>query len=167
MHFEYWTHPNFLGKWKTDYEINIDVSHVSKENYVGLMDHWYGVCNRYMLYALAVVTVINTPRVRVEPAALPKRLAKEFVRKSKRAVSYKVLVLPDGTRTNGWGAYGQGIQEVALHSVRGHFATYTEASPLFGKYTGTYWKGSHIRGRQEHGEINKDYKVLSNEGGDK
>lgn len=32
------------------------------------------------------------------------------------------------------------------HIVRGHFATYTDDAPLFGKYTGTYWRPAHARG---------------------
>ncbi len=48
----------------------------------------------------------------------------------------------------------------ALHLVRSHFATYTSATPLFGKYTGTFWKPMHFRGSKKYGEIVKDYRVL-------
>jgi hypothetical protein len=47
----------------------------------------------------------------------------------------------------------------ALHICRGHFATYSEDRPLFGKYTGQFWKPSHVRGAAEFGLIQKDYNV--------
>lgn len=47
----------------------------------------------------------------------------------------------------------------ALHLCRGHFATYTEDAPLFGKIVGTFWKPQHVRGSKEFGEIKKDYRI--------
>ena len=54
----------------------------------------------------------------------------------------------------------------AFHICRGHFKIYTEANPLFGKYTGTYWWNSQVRGDVETGIIDKDYslKQLNNNG---
>jgi hypothetical protein len=47
----------------------------------------------------------------------------------------------------------------ALHICRGHFATYTEDAPLFGRITGTFWKPQHVRGSAKHGAVVKDYNV--------
>lgn len=47
----------------------------------------------------------------------------------------------------------------ALHVVRGHFATYTEDKPLFGKIVGTVWKPSHARGDVKVGTVVKDYSI--------
>lgn len=47
-----------------------------------------------------------------------------------------------------------------LHTVRGHFKTYTTEKPLFGKYTGTYWWGNCVKGNPEIGSIEKDYCLL-------
>jgi hypothetical protein len=46
----------------------------------------------------------------------------------------------------------------ALHICRGHFATYDGAG-LFGKYKGTFWRESHVRGKIERGLVAKDYAV--------
>lgn len=46
-----------------------------------------------------------------------------------------------------------------MHLCRGHFSTYTEDKPLFGKYVGRYWIPSHVRGSAELGVIDKDYRV--------
>ncbi len=50
-----------------------------------------------------------------------------------------------------------GLQR-ALHICRGHFATYTEEHPLFGKYVGTFFRPAHVRGQSEAGVVVKDYK---------
>jgi hypothetical protein len=47
----------------------------------------------------------------------------------------------------------------ALHICRGHFATYSEEKPLFGKVTGTVWIPAHVRGSKDAGEVRKDYKI--------
>jgi len=47
----------------------------------------------------------------------------------------------------------------ALHICRGHFAHYTTEKPLFGKYTGTFYRPMHVRGNAEKGIAAKDYRV--------
>lgn len=47
----------------------------------------------------------------------------------------------------------------ALHIVRGHFATYTEDKPLFGRVVGTFWRPDHTRGALTYGESKHDYRV--------
>jgi hypothetical protein len=47
----------------------------------------------------------------------------------------------------------------ALHIVRGHFSTYTEEKPLFGKVAGTFWIPSHVRGSTEEGIVVSNYQV--------
>lgn len=51
-----------------------------------------------------------------------------------------------------------GIQK-AMHICRGHFATYTPESPLFGKYVGDFWRPDHVRGNSKQGVVVKDYNV--------
>lgn len=60
-------------------------------------------------------------------------------------------------RTEG-GSEKNGLKK-ALHICRGHFAHYSEDKPLFGKYTGTFWRPAHVRGTSEAGTVYKDYKV--------
>lgn len=47
----------------------------------------------------------------------------------------------------------------AMHICRGHFATYTDQKPLFGKYAGRFWIPAHVRGSAESGNVVKDYRV--------
>lgn len=47
----------------------------------------------------------------------------------------------------------------AMHICRGHFATYTEDAPLFGRITGTVFRPQHVRGAEENGVVVKNYSV--------
>lgn len=75
---------------------------------------------------------------------------------------YRTLIIDpmkEVLRTEG-GIETNGIKK-ALHICRGHFATYSEDKPLFGKYAGTFFKPDHVRGKIEHGAVVKDYDVKS------
>lgn len=47
----------------------------------------------------------------------------------------------------------------ALHICRGHFSTYSEERPLFGRVAGTFWIPSHTRGSIKEGMVISDYNV--------
>ena len=49
----------------------------------------------------------------------------------------------------------------ALHICRGHFSSYTEDKPLFGRkgMHGQFWTPAHVRGSIAKGIVNSDYKV--------
>ncbi len=51
------------------------------------------------------------------------------------------------------------------HQVRGHFVTYRPEAPMFGRsgQHGTYWIPAHVRGDRQHGEVHKDYRVVTGE----
>jgi hypothetical protein len=51
-----------------------------------------------------------------------------------------------------------GLQR-ALHICRGHFSTYSEERPLFGRVAGTFWIPSHVRGSIKEGVVVSDYTV--------
>jgi hypothetical protein len=64
-----------------------------------------------------------------------------------------VLRTEGGIETNGL--------KKALHIVRGHFATYSEERPLFGRsgLHGRFWMPSHVRGSVKQGVVVSDYAV--------
>ncbi|MHB8383745.1 MAG: hypothetical protein ACYDC3_15560 [Candidatus Binataceae bacterium] len=45
----------------------------------------------------------------------------------------------------------------AMHICRGHFKTYDEENPLFGKLVGTFWWQAHVRGDSRFGTVSKEY----------
>lgn len=74
----------------------------------------------------------------------------------------KVLMIGPGYGSSARNATlptGDGETKRALHICRGHFATYTEDKPLFGKYAGTFWVPQHMRGHRKNGVASKTYKV--------
>lgn len=46
-----------------------------------------------------------------------------------------------------------------IHLMRGHFKTFTDEKPLFGKYTGRFWWQPAVRGQNKDGVVMKDYEV--------
>jgi hypothetical protein len=80
-------------------------------------------------------------------------------KKAKKFYRYHVLKIA-GSMTGGNPAgSGQDESKKAMHLCRGHFAKYTDDSPLFGKYTGLFWKPMHVRGKVQHGIVDKDYAI--------
>lgn len=74
---------------------------------------------------------------------------------------YKVLSIEPFKKQVRNEASSNGHSEIerAMHICRGHFVTYSEERPLFGKYAGTYWKPMHLRGKRSAGMVVKDYEV--------
>lgn len=82
-------------------------------------------------------------------------------RKKQPIIQYKTLNIEAFKEQVRYESKQSGENEIkrALHICRGHFATYTEDSPLFGKYVGTYWKPMHARGSSALGEVRKNYSI--------
>ena len=110
---------------------------------------------------MMALSFLNCRNVRVETKAPPEKVARKFKKRHGREpVTYRVLdIIPlrkvssrrgDGTPTG---------QKVPVHIVRGHFKTYTDANPLFGKHVGTYFWHDTIRGSVEEGIVDKEYDV--------
>lgn len=75
------------------------------------------------------------------------------------ATRYKTLsIKPIGKRHENDNSQQQ-FDIMPLHLRRGNFATYTDDAPLFGKYTGTFWRPATVVGNEKNGVVVKDYKV--------
>lgn len=48
-----------------------------------------------------------------------------------------------------------------LHIAKGHRKTFTKERPLFGKYVGTWWWESQVRGRDTSRVVEKDYAIVA------
>lgn len=94
---------------------------------------------------------------------LPKRHEqREAKRRGEPILKYHEIVIDPGKTKQvsvGAGSPSQDHPSRAMHIARGHFATYTEDKPLFGKYVGTFWRPAHVRGSAELGTVNSTYKV--------
>ena len=91
----------------------------------------------------------------------PEKLQKANIKRGKKPQeTYKVLDIGGlQKQAKSESTSERGELKTALHICRGHFKTYTEENPLFGKHTGTYWWPMHKRGSEDNGKVNKDYKV--------
>jgi hypothetical protein len=115
------------------------------------------------LFAISLMHCKNVDIHAVDPAD---RLSRKHARKSGDPLTrYYVLDINPMRRildTEGE-AETKGLPH-ALHLCRGHFKTFTEDAPLFGKHAGTFWWESRVRGRPEMGAIEKDYRVRLDQG---
>lgn len=79
----------------------------------------------------------------------------------KRSYRYHVLKIT-GSLTGQSSEGSGGSADKAMHICRGNFARYTDDKPLFGKYTGLFWRPMHVRGSVKNGVVDKDYAIATN-----
>lgn len=119
----------------------------------------------FFLPALHVNALLNCKNVSTDAHDFPNRRSISHYKKTGKPYFEKYYTLkvklPGKKHTAGNGENGGWSN--AFHIYRGHFKTYTEAAPLFGKLTGTYWWESGIRGNLETGIIDKDYELEAGE----
>ena len=111
---------------------------------------------------LLTLSFLNCKNVVLEDAPFKgsRQHRRALERKGIKQTKFKTLVIEpmkQVLKTEG-GIEHNGLKK-ALHICRGHFATYSDDRPLFGKYSGTYWKPAHVRGNADNGTVYKDYKV--------
>jgi hypothetical protein len=120
-----------------------------------------GSLNQSLGPALLAISLMHCKNVDVRPVDPPERLSRKHQRRHGRPLTrYHVLAIDPMRRvlTSEGEAETKGLRH-AMHICRGHFKTYTEDAPLFGRHTGTYWWESRARGRAEHGVVEKDYRI--------
>jgi hypothetical protein len=107
------------------------------------------------------ISLMHTRNVTVEPTEPNPTVSGRFERRHGRPlVRYHTLIIDPMREVleREGKASSEGLAH-AVHTCRGHFKRYGEDSPLFGRYTGTWWWTEHRRGRPELGEIKHDYRV--------
>lgn|GEM_PF-4144098 len=115
------------------------------------------------LFALDLLNCKNTSLEEYNPMehiARPQRRARE--RKNIQLLQYKILhINPFRQKQSHAQTETASTQDRAVHSVRGHFKTFTAEHPAFGKPwgVGTFWTGPYVCGNPEFGMIWKDYHV--------
>lgn len=110
---------------------------------------------------LLAICFLHCKNVILHAADVPPKLARAYARRHKRdLVSFHTIEIGPLRAV----LASEGSQETvglkrALHICRGHFATYSEERPLFGRIAGTIWVPAHVRGSRSEGLALKDYKV--------
>lgn len=107
------------------------------------------------------IGLTHCKNVSIEERLPPRQQRRQSERKGDPILKYHEIVIdPTKTHQPSTGAKRHDDKpSKALHIARGHFAHYTEDRPLFGKYTGTFWRPAHVRGSADIGTVYKDYKV--------
>lgn len=110
-----------------------------------------------LLATIAFMNCANVARDVVDP---PPRLSKRHAeRHGQPLLRYHVIRVVEKVGIRDRGSSDATGQQKALHICRGHFATYTAESPLFGHFVGTVWKPAHVRGSADSGIVVSDYRV--------
>ena len=129
------------------------------EKFKGMDDDVIGAVYRTMtMPVLMAMSFMHCKNVHLIDEPLTRQRRRKLERKG--GIRYKVLdIEPFKKQVRRETQPGESQLQRALHICRGHFATYTEDKPLFGKLVGTYWKPMHVRGNKAHGQIVKDYNI--------
>lgn len=109
---------------------------------------------------LLAISFMHCKNVKSEEVLPSRQLRRELQRKGRDITKYHVLdIMPMRKVLATEGNVSQVGLQRAFHICRGHFATYSEERPLFGKYAGRFWIPAHVRGSTEAGQVVKDYRV--------
>lgn len=88
--------------------------------------------------------------------------AEKWLRRQRQPrIRYHVLKIDPSACKNKSSISAESEESIAMAEclVRGNFATYTDDKPLFGKYSGTFWRPAHLRGDPDNGIVLKDYAI--------
>ena len=137
--------PAIIGTWMPDHNDTNALSELIKP----------------LLLAISFLHCKNV-RVQEEESQLSRQERRRLERAGIEPVRFKTLDIAPMRQILEYegGAAAVGIQR-ALHICRGHFATYTEDKPLFGRHAGTFWVPAHVKGSVKEGIVGKDYRVLA------
>ena len=111
--------------------------------------------------ALFAISLMHCKNVDVRTVDPPERLSRKHQRKHGRPLTrYHILDIVAMRRILDYEGEAQtkGLRH-ALHICRGHFKTFSEDAPLFGRHVGTYWWPAQVRGSAAEGRVEKDYAI--------
>lgn len=109
--------------------------------------------------ALWAICFMHAKNAMIEEVAIPEKLNRAALKKYEQPLMrYHMLKIKPMTRAHKDDAGGTHASP-SLHIRRGHWRTYTEDRPLFGKVAGTFWFDQAIVGNEKRGVVMKDYEV--------
>jgi len=124
------------------------------EDYILLQNSMANECLSFINFIL----LLNCKNIGTETIPAPVKLNNKRKKKGKQPIfSYKTLVIKPTTKKEQ--SIPKHLWNNRIHLARGHFKTYTEDKPLFGRITGRFWWQPHVRGQNRDGVVMKDYKV--------
>lgn len=118
---------------------------------------------RYLLFdpCLFALDLLNTTKnVTLDRLYRVKQSRKEL-RSSVRLpdLAHHIITIRDSAARVVEGDRLRSAAEAGAHRVRGHYKTYTDAAPLFGRIVGKFWVPSFIKGLDSGRLITSEYRV--------
>ena len=116
-------------------------------------------------FPLAFMQAVHK-QVDLELVTMPRNYSRRMKRKTGKAPSpyFSIGIQVNKSRKKYTRNRNKGLSKSnrQAHIVRGHFVRYTPDNPLFGKYTGTYWRSSHVRSLNKADQPVKarDYRII-------
>jgi len=117
----------------------------------------------YLHVPLLTLSFLHCKNVTLETTSYSEKQQKARIKKNQHPlVRYHVLnIHPMQKILREEGGTARHSLVKALHICRGHFKDFSRGSGLFGKYKGTYWWESYLRGSKTEGSVLKDYNVFA------
>lgn len=114
-----------------------------------------------VLWSMCFLQVRNLEKIEtVPPEKLSKKHQKRYGVPLTKYYTMKILPMKKGKKFGSDSEPNGGSHNnPALHIRAGHFKEFTDAAPLFGKWTGVYWWNTTAVGKAEKGQVNKDYAI--------
>jgi hypothetical protein len=110
--------------------------------------------------ALFAICFCHCKNITIEAEKVSRQVRRAAERSKEPVVTFKTINIHPVKKvmTEEGQVESRGLKR-ALHICRAHFAHYTEEHPLFGKYTGTFYRHMHLRGSLKEGAVIKDYNI--------
>jgi hypothetical protein len=122
------------------------------------------VWHEEIIVSLMAICFAHCKGTEIEERQPSRQVRRAAERKGKPVFTFHTIDIQPATRVlHTEGHINENGLARALHICRGHFAHYTADKPLFGKYTGTFYRPMHVRGKAEQGVSIKDYRVHPSE----
>lgn len=114
-----------------------------------------------VIFLNTCLMLLNTQNIVTNKVIAPKKLNKKRIKKGEipHTDYYTIGVKNPSEYSKRENRKIENPGITRLHLCRGHFKTYTEENPLFGRIVGRIWWQPHIRGNKDQGLILKDYHV--------
>lgn len=122
-----------------------------------MYEELYSYAPSFVIYAIQMMNSSNVKLVDQYPSLKDNALWKSHT--GKPLIKYKRIAITQKVKGAVEPNRHMLLDVMPLHLRRGNFAHYSDDAPLFGKYTGTFWRPATVVGNAKNGVVVKDYKV--------
>jgi len=143
---------NKLGFRSLSRNANIDESNINAQQLVV-----FSVALRIVFHALSLMNCHNVVLLDDKPnSSMSRDYETHF---GHPLVTYKTLRIKPTSKSGELFGSNDYQDVTSYHIRRGNFAHYSEAKPLFGKFSGMFWRPATTVGDRKNGVVIKDYEV--------